>query len=66
MSRTKEQKMNNFNNPDFNMSLKYINMTLYGLIKVLQNFSFIKTSHALKKAYIIYAREISDKYDRKN
>lgn len=58
--------MNNFNNPDYNMSLKYINITLYGLIKILQNFSFMKTSQALKKAYIVYAREISDKCNRSN
>ena len=58
--------MNNFNNPDYKTSLKYINITLYGLIKVLQNLSFTKTSQALEKAYIVYAREISDKCGRTN
>lgn len=58
--------MNNFNNHDYNMSLKYINTTLYGLIKILQIFSFFRTSQALKKAYIVYERELSDKCGKTN
>ena len=53
--------MKNFNNTSDYISFKYINITLYGLIKMLKKIAFVKTSDALTKAYVTFLKELDYK-----